>query len=57
MDKPKLSPGEHAIKQSTIKDYEEAKRIRAHLNDDHDPCQWCTRPKGYDACPIHDDHP
>jgi hypothetical protein len=20
------------------------------------PCPWCTRPEGWDACPIHRDH-
>lgn len=56
MDKPKLSPGEHVINPSTIQEYEEAKRIRAHLTDDN-PCPWCTRPEGYDACPIHTTQP
>ncbi|MEU5156761.1 hypothetical protein [Glycomyces sp. NPDC021274] len=52
MDNPKLTTGEHVIKPKALADYEEAKRIRAHLNQD-DPCPWCTQPEGHDACPIH----
>ena len=48
MDNPKLTTGEHDLTEQ----YEEAKRIRAHLTDD-DPCPWCTQPEGHDACPIH----
>jgi hypothetical protein len=51
MDKPKITKAEHVLHPDTVKQYEEAKRIRAELTDD--PCPYCSRPEGHDACPIH----
>jgi hypothetical protein len=52
MDKPNISNGEHVLNPDTVKQYEEAKRIRTHLTDDG-PCPYCSNPEGWDACPIH----
>lgn len=52
MDKPNISNGEHVLNPDTVKQYEEAKRIRTHLTDDG-PCPYCSNPEGWDACPVH----
>jgi hypothetical protein len=36
--------------------YKNAKALRRILADEDEPCPHCSRPEGWDACPIHSDH-
>lgn len=55
MDKPKLDLGEYVIAANdAIRQLAEQAEIPAHFTTEM-PCVYCSRPEGWDACPIHRD--